>query len=485
MPKKSPWSDLTDEQKDDLVRRRYINEESIVDLAKEVGMKRATTLGRRLREWREENEDRLSDAVFQQPPEFTDDYKRETKGNTMSATSPRVEGRILTLDQLLAACEVDLEEWEVERYIVNKWEMGRKDIEKDLSWSNGVADGYTRDSGQINIEALYQVKAWLIRKKPIELFPIVQPVQINVSLPDDRIIFRPEERPLGTVVVVPDIHIGFYRDLNTGELEPFHDRGALGLVLDVVKNEEPDQIVFLGDNLDLPDWSDKFIRSPEFRNVTQPAVDELAWWLAQFRVAAPDANMVYLEGNHEDRMVKARQTNMIAAFDLRPASKVGYPPALSIPSLVELDALDVHWVGGYPDAHYWVNERLVLTHGSRARQGAAATSKAMLQLFNASVVYGHIHRTEWGIESVLGRFGPEVHRAICPGALCRMDGTVPGHVSAQDWSQGFAVVYHDTDGFNITPVEISEDRAIYGSLSYRKNWEYEELLRDDLSHWRY
>src|SRR5262249_903572 len=58
--------------------------------------------------------------------------------------------RIHTLDQLLAFCEVDGSEWEVERWVCNKWEVGAKD-----------------KAGEIRVSPLFQVKAWLKRKKRI------------------------------------------------------------------------------------------------------------------------------------------------------------------------------------------------------------------------------------------------------------------------------------------------------------------------------
>ena len=68
------------------------------------------------------------------------------------ATAESKSARITTLDQLLAACAVDLQRWQVERYVVNKWEVGAK-----------------TDDGDIIIEPLFQVKAWL---KPNPAAPI-------------------------------------------------------------------------------------------------------------------------------------------------------------------------------------------------------------------------------------------------------------------------------------------------------------------------
>lgn len=70
----------------------------------------------------------------------------EENGDT--ATASTLHPRIKTLGQLLAHMQVDLSVWEVERHVANKWEVG-------------VSDG----EGGVNVEPLFQVKAWLKRKR--------------------------------------------------------------------------------------------------------------------------------------------------------------------------------------------------------------------------------------------------------------------------------------------------------------------------------
>ncbi len=62
------------------------------------------------------------------------------------ATAEHLGPRIRTLDDLLRLCEVDMTRWEVERYVVNKWEQASKE-----------------KAGGVHIEPLIQVKAWLKR----------------------------------------------------------------------------------------------------------------------------------------------------------------------------------------------------------------------------------------------------------------------------------------------------------------------------------
>jgi hypothetical protein len=84
----------------------------------------------------------LSQATGQ--PQETNEIKDDEWNVVLNGT------RICTLEQLVAHCKVDLDTWEVERFVVNKWEVGAKNL-----------------AGKIEVEPLYQVKAWLKKKKAV------------------------------------------------------------------------------------------------------------------------------------------------------------------------------------------------------------------------------------------------------------------------------------------------------------------------------
>lgn len=73
-----------------------------------------------------------------------------------------------TLKQLVQVCEIDLDEWEVERFVCNKWEVvlsprttrtGPADVRGNATW--------TRPDATPLHENLYQVKAFLKRKRAL------------------------------------------------------------------------------------------------------------------------------------------------------------------------------------------------------------------------------------------------------------------------------------------------------------------------------
>lgn len=75
------------------------------------------------------------------------------EGDAEKAVASSCSPRITTLDQLLKATKVDLTVWEVERHVINKWEVAMKEKSK---------------SGHITpiVEPLWQIKIWLKRKAP-------------------------------------------------------------------------------------------------------------------------------------------------------------------------------------------------------------------------------------------------------------------------------------------------------------------------------
>lgn len=468
-PHTSLWNLLTEKQKRELAWR-YKN-----GLAIEVEGIADSTLRRYLRAWIKETgyEPEQDEGMFNVKESSTD-------ANHASLTSS--DPRITTLEELLAFCQVDLDVWEVERHVVNKWETPRKDVKKDIHWdgSGTIGDGsYVYDSGGMYVQQLLQVKAWLIRKKPVPVFPVITPVEMHVSYPHTQKEFS-APKGLETALIVPDTHFGFYRDLFSGELTPFHDRKVLSIALDIVASYKLDKIIFLGDMLDLPDFSDKFLRSPELTHTTQPAIFEAAWWLGMMRSAAGKKTEMYvLQGNHDVRLDNAIIKQIPAAYTLQSAQAIDEPEAWSIPSLLGLQSMGIEWVGDYPNGQVWINDTTVAVHGDIA--GAPGTTAIkMLKDKDCNVIFGHIHRGEMASKTIYGRYGYYVVVAYTPGAACKVDGTVPGRKKDQQWSQGLALVHYTEADTNIIHIPINEGQALVNGTVYNSSNEelYLEMLRE-------
>ena len=403
-------------------------------LAKYIGIPATTLSGGLKREFGIQRPEELLGILGDgKPARVGVDVKEGENTMEISDVAPLVR----TLDELLAACKVDLRVWEVRDYLVNQWQYGTKD---------GV------------IYPLYQVKAWLVRKKLKPLMPEIRPVRLGVKPVRKP---RPKGSGVRRAMIVADAHFGFRRRLHTGELIPFHDRRVLDLALQILQVAPFDNVSLIGDWADLSEWSSKFTAEPEFYWTTQPMLIEASWWLSLFRQVAPEATIDYYEGNHEKRMRDLIAAYMKAAYDLRPADELHLPPALSMPRLLALDALGINYIGDYPDGRKWLNQNVVIRHGDTVRAGPGDSAKAVANKTTYTTVFGHVHRREMVSTRTQTREGDLIHVAFCPGCACHIDGRVPGSTSEDQWQQGIAIIEYTDQDENIIPVAIDKGRAIY------------------------
>jgi hypothetical protein len=371
---------------------------------------------------------------------------------------------VKTLEDLLREAAVDLDVWRCEKHEIKTWPTTAK-------------NKYTQT---LISRRNWQVNARFVRINPVPILPAVQPVGIDVEIPaPGRAATGGKREGIHAALILTDPQFGFRKDIYTGALDPFHDRAALDVALQIAQALQPDRIIWVGDMEDLPDWSDRFLRSPEFYWSTQPGIIETVWWLAQFRLACPDAKIEILEGNHDKRLEDALLRHLPAAYNLHPPSEMHLPPAMSIPRLLDLERLHIEYVPDYPNGQIWLNEAGVVIHGDVARGQSHATVSHVVKASDVTVIQGHIHRLEWASRTIHGAYGRRPIYAFCPGCLCRVDGIVPGAKARQNWQQGIAVVYHD-DKTELTPVPIPirQGRAIFDGVLYEARNRLEDLRRD-------
>ena len=298
------------------------------------------------------------------------------------------------------------------------------------------------------------------------------PVRVTVRVP------KKAKNPDGyeTAVILPDIQIGYFRNAD-GELEPTHDEDALAVALGIVRDLQPNKVVLVGDNVDAPEFG-KYRLSPAYALTTQASIDRATTLSAELRACAPDAEIVWLAGNHEERLVNATLDNLKAAFGLRRGNSKYELPVLSIPYLCRFDEYGITYLPGYPASSYWINEKIKVIHGDKVRSGGS-TAHAYLNNSKCSVIYGHIHRREWADRSRDDYDGPKTIMAASPGTLARCDGSVPSTKGGldldgrplpivEDWQQGVSVVtYEPGDGrFWYEQVAIHQGEALFRGTLY-------------------
>lgn len=317
-------------------------------------------------------------------------------------------GRISTLGQLLDRAEVDTDRWYVDTWRANSYEAQR-------------AGG--------GIVQLWQVKASL-RERPAWLWSPVEPRDTFEPVTVDN----PE-----ITLVIPDSQNGYSWTDKYRRLEPLHDRRAWHIAIQAAEILQPDRIFLLGDMVDFAEGSKRWPITPDLRATTQPTIEELHWWLARLRAAAPGAACYYAAGNHEDRLDRALVGAVPELIPLRPA---GEDAALvTWERLLSLDALGIEYLAPYGRVLALADD-CEATHGSTVAQGGGATVARILRSAHVSQVVGHIHRREYAARTIYGPSGRRVIFAASPGSLCRIDGVVPAVKRRVDWQQGLAILRH-------------------------------------------
>jgi predicted phosphodiesterase len=281
-----------------------------------------------------------------------------------------------------------------------------------------------------------------------------------------------------TAVIVPDIQFGFFRN-KSGELEGTHDEKAITLALQMMEDANPDLVVCVGDNLDLPEMG-KYVTYPSYAQTTQASIDRATRFCAEMRQAAPHAKIVWLAGNHEERMPKYLVQNAGAAYGLRRGHEPDSWPVLSVPFLCRMDDYGVEYRPGYPAADLWINEKLRVIHGDRVKSNGS-TAHVYLNQEKTSVLYGHIHRIEVAFKTREDYDGPRTIMAASPGCLARIDGAIPSTRGGVDldgrpltrhenWQQGLGFVTYEESGnhaFAYENVTIYDGWAMWRGKEYQ------------------
>ncbi len=248
----------------------------------------------------------------------------------------------------------------------------------------------------------------------------------------------PNVRDTYRVVSLWDVHV------------PEHDERAVAAVIDWIEANGADCVVIGGDFLELESMSQHggHPRPASFRE----DIDAGTSVLHRLRRAAPDAKMVYLEGNHESRHTR-KVINRLAELH-------GYN---SIPEALGLQGLGIHWV---PYKKMWrptladgVKGKLRYTHGQWATKHHAAKH---LDVYGSSVRFGHTHKPQ---VFTRGYVGGIVRVGIGSPCLRTLDPEWIGEASG--WAHGFGIDEFMQDGsFTSQNVLMTDRRFAWAGKVY-------------------
>jgi len=296
-----------------------------------------------------------------------------------------------------------------------------------------------------------------------------------------------KKKPTGwkLAVVLPDAQIGFRR-YEDGTLDPFHDVHAIDIAMQVLAMAEEehgvDMVINLGDTIDLPMFG-KYAQENSFYNTINETLTAGHSFLASQRALAPHSRVIFIEGNHDCRINKYMNFQAMAASRMK---QVGSEDAVnSLQHLLRFEDLRVEMIDGYPADKFYINDRLIARHGTKANSNGATATRYLNANHLESVIYGHSHRQELMYKTHDTRKGMVQNVAYSPGSLCRVDGAVPsvaGGIKAderpveqyENWQQGVGLLWYKEAGdfsgandFTIENIHIMDGWAVYAGNEFR------------------
>jgi predicted phosphodiesterase len=110
--------------------------------------------------------------------------------NEDKATAESRDSNVRTLEDLLEVCKVDLDYWEVERHVINKWEVAAKN-----------------SKGELNHSPLYQVKAWLKKRELKNAEEVIDYFKESLSEIRPKAQARNSGGKYMYEISIPDLHL--------------------------------------------------------------------------------------------------------------------------------------------------------------------------------------------------------------------------------------------------------------------------------------
>jgi len=242
---------------------------------------------------------------------------------------------------------------------------------------------------------------------------------------------------------------------------PFHDSKLItiegrGLVLDVAKDINVDEIIINGDLLDFYSINSHGAKHPD---IQQKLEDELIWgreFIEHLRNRF-NCKITFIFGNHEWRLDRFILNNAPMVWGL-----------LSLKNFMELERFEIDYLE-YNDAYRVHDSNLFIQH-SPPSYGVNGARTSLLKKLDSSHIYGCTHRMQHA--AVTGHSG-ELYNAWFNGWLGSVDETqehkrvfsyAKGH---ENWQKCFSIVnLIDDREYHVQQVPIINNRCVVDGQLY-------------------
>ena len=218
-------------------------------------------------------------------------------------------------------------------------------------------------------------------------------------------------------LVVNDLHI------------PWHDPEAVQLTLDIAYDIKVDRIVINGDLLDFYNLNNYNPKHPDVVEYLADELDAGLEFLKNLRQRFPHQEIVFLFGNHEDRMDRKLLDKIPAFYNL-----------CRLEHQLQLDHLEIEWYV-YNYEYRLENTNLYIQHSPPSYSENLA-SVSLKKKMDQSAIYGCSHRMDYACRT--GKQG--VYEVWANGWLgsttltkghARVFSYAKGHTN---WQQCFSIV---------------------------------------------
>ncbi len=181
----------------------------------------------------------------------------------------------------------------------------------------------------------------------------------------------------------------------------------------------------------------KYDRDPSRKLTLQQDLNYAHEELAKIRKAVPKAEIVLLEGNHEQRLTKYLHSK---------AEELSCLEALELKSLLKLDSLKIKWI---PNGTRTKIGKLWHLHGNEIAGGGTNIAKSKFDRLGTNVIFGHHHK----LQSYTKR---NYEGEVC-GAWANpcMSDLQPDYAHFTDWVLGFSIIEYGKNGiFNVEQIPV-------------------------------
>lgn len=290
-----------------------------------------------------------------------------------------------------------------------------------------------------------------------------RPARPEAEGPYEDLYFDNPVRPLG--VPIPPQIVGPPGKMRSAMLYgdsqfPFQDDDALSIVHQITQDLKPDTIVYMGDGVDCYSVSD-YDRDPHRRFNIQDEINQLRRHIAMVRITNPQAQIHYLEGNHEDRLRRLLWRLKGPAAELLNLDVV--KRELTWPRLLGLDELGISFYKyDGNQAHASILPKFTLIHGNLVRKFGGYTARGEMEKYGTSGASGHCHRL--GLTAHAKLDGSYIWAET--GCTCKLNAE---YSQNPDWQHGCVVATFDTEtgAPSLEPVYIYNGLAVWRGNIYR------------------